>query len=256
MFGDNADPVGYAGGNEELQGTDSAGNPAWKPFFEAIPQEYHEKVTPLLREWDKGVNDRFQKVHSEYEPYKPFIGQYKPEDINWGLQLAQVVQSDPRKLWDTLGEHYGYFKEISGQGQQEPDQQQPEPNPYEQEIAHLRQQQEIIARAVLAREQKEQAARAEVELDREFSDLKKKYGEFDDQYVSALMLNGLSGEQAVQQYQAKMQAFAKQFEPRFTFLGSGGGVPTSDVDVTKMSAQDRRKLAVQMLEAAKRQDQS
>src|SRR6187399_3584926 len=119
---DNTGETGYDGG--QAQGTGN--NPAWNKFLEVVPQDLHEKVTPLLQKWDSGVQDRFNKVHSEYEPWKGLKESgVDPELAQFGVNLVSALQNDPQMVFKALQEHYGFNTptppaDNSGQGQSEP----------------------------------------------------------------------------------------------------------------------------------------
>lgn len=245
------------GGNGTFDGNGTTGqNPAWNPFLEAVPQEYHEKVTPLLQEWDKGVNERFQKVHSEYEPYKPYKeAGVTPDTINIALSVLNTLQENPEYLWKSLGEYHKFGQEpqdtagLPGQGQGEPEGQEVFHDPRYDELSQNYQK---LAEFVLGQHEAQEAAQADAELDVELKNLRKQYGDYDEDYVVSKMLNqGMSGEEAVKSFKEMEQRLASRGPKPFTFLGgNSGGVPGSNTDIRKASAQDARNYAIQMLQAA------
>lgn len=88
-------------------------NPAWNAILEPLPQEFHKQVMPKLKEWD----DNFAKVQSEYAPYKPLLeNKVGFEDIQKAFQLVDLLNSNPRAVYDQLGTRFGF---NSGQGQQQ-----------------------------------------------------------------------------------------------------------------------------------------
>src|SRR4051812_16507541 len=103
---DNAGDGGYGG--EQQQGN----NPAWNEFLEVVPQELHQKVTPLLSKWDSGVQDMVQKVHSQYEPYKQFKDKgIAAEDLQSGIQILNALQNDPENTFKAIKAYYGFDAE-------------------------------------------------------------------------------------------------------------------------------------------------
>src|SRR5213592_3195837 len=90
---------GYDGASDAgQQGSDNQGglNPAWTDLLNELPQELHSKVTPVLQTWDKGVQDRFNKVHSEYEPWKTITKSgVDPETAQFALNLLNSVNNQP-----------------------------------------------------------------------------------------------------------------------------------------------------------------
>lgn len=251
---------GYTGEGVGQQGND-AGNPAWAEVLAEIPQEYHEKLTPHLQKWDQGVNARFEKVQSDFKPWKQFAeAGIDPQTAQFAINVLNSLEENPRAVYDSIGSYYKddeRFKDL-GQGLQEPkiDQENTE-EPWKKEINELRQQNEILARNLLSQQEAKQKEAADKWLDSTMSDLRKKYGDFDEQYVLALMLQlKTEPDKAVQIWQQKRDEMVKQYKPRPLFMGANGGMPgQSPTDVRKLDDKGTRNLVVQMLEAAKQQNQ-
>jgi hypothetical protein len=253
MPDDDLDSTGYAG---EQQGQQQ-GNPAWSEFLQVVPQELHSQITPVLQKWDSGVNEKLQKVHSEYEPWKPIIKSADPEQATAALNMLNALQESPRMVYDALAEAYGFNTadndsngSQSGQGQNKSS---VDDDPYNQRFADLERQNHIMAQHLISQREEQLRKQAEVELDQELSGLRNKYksqGEFDERFVLALMQNGLSSEDAVKEYYSWRDQEVSRYGPKPFILGSGGGLPQKNVDVTKMSDQETKDLAVQYLRAS------
>lgn len=252
------EPYTGAGGSEP-QGTDAGGNPAWNEFLNIVPQELHSQVTPILEKWDKGVNDRFQKVHSEYEPWKPVIGRgVDPETTNFALNLLDSINNNPEMVYNALREYYkfgetpqqqtGQQNVQTGQGQQEPTD-----NPYGKDIAELRRQNELIAQVLYDERQKSMEAQADSQLDNELASMKSKYGEYNERYVLAMMQNGMGVEEAVKSYFEWRDQEVGKYGYKPLIMGSGGNMPSQNVDVKKLNDAGTKNLVVQMLQAAQQQ---
>src|SRR6185503_19536475 len=143
-------------------------NPAWQPLMEVIPTQFASQVTPILQQWDKGVQDRFQTVQSTYAPYKDFVDQgVKPEEIQAARALMQALEADPRSFYDRMGQYYAEQWGLDqGQGSDDADDDyslddlddgqdsfNPENNPYFQK---LQEQQDLLTQAVTAQYQQQQ----------------------------------------------------------------------------------------------------
>jgi len=103
-------------------------NPAWNAILEPIPQEFHRHITPKLQEWDQN----FAKVQSEYAPYKPLLENKVPyESVQKAFQLASLLNTNPRAVYDELGTRFGF---NSGQGQQQVEDNDEEDNDQVQDI--------------------------------------------------------------------------------------------------------------------------
>jgi hypothetical protein len=67
-----------------------------------LPSSLHSQVKPVLEKWDKGVQQRFEQVQSQYSPYKSFAEQQvSPNDIEVALGIAQQINADPAKFYET-----------------------------------------------------------------------------------------------------------------------------------------------------------
>src|SRR5882762_2316538 len=97
MMSDNNQPSYY-------QGQDSNANPAWNDLLNSVPEDYHQALTPHLQNWDKGVNDKFNKIHEEYSAFKPFKeGGVSPQDIEFALGTVSHMNENPIEVYQRLG---------------------------------------------------------------------------------------------------------------------------------------------------------
>jgi hypothetical protein len=252
--GFNNNSGGPDGGAGNLNSDTTGQNPAWNEFLQVVPQEYHEQVTPLLQKWDQGVNQRFEKVHSDYAPWKNYIDQgITPDQVNMALNVLNTLQENPEYVWKSLGDYHKFGQEPvenqggNGQGQGELENQGQLQDPRYDELS---QNFGKLAEFVLQKQQADMEAQEDYALDQELASLRSKYGDFDEKYVMSQMLYGeMSGEQAVQEFQKMAQRLASQGPQPFSFLGgNSGGVPGTNPDVRKMSDSQARDAAVQMLQ--------
>jgi hypothetical protein len=257
MFGDDDTSQGYTGGEVGQQGTD-AGNPAWAEVLAEIPQEYHEKLTPHLEKWDKGVNDRFEKVHSDYQPWKQFRDAgVDPTQVQFALNVLNSLEENPKAVYDSIGNYYKDDPRFAGTGQglEEPKIDQDE-EPWRKELEQLKRHNEILAQHALNQQQERQKQEADRWLDTTLEGLRKKHGDFDEQYVMAMMLQlKVDPEQAVKIWQQKRDEMVKQYRPRPLLMGANGGMPGQTTDVRKLDDAGTKNLIVQMLEASRQQNQ-
>lgn len=252
MVDSTADVGGYDGGQEQ-QGTGV--NPSWQEYLNEIPQELHEKVIPAFEKWDKGVQDRFQKVHSEWEPWKQFVDAgIEPNEVQFSLNLLNSINENPEMVWKAIGEHYKLFEKEtsnSGQGQGKPTGEEDVEDPYAPQFEELRRQQQIMAQVMLNQRQAELDAQADADLDTELKALQGKHkdrGGFDERYVLALMQNGFSSEDAVNAYFEFQEKERQKFGVKPLIMGSGGGLPNPTTDVRKLDEAGRKNLVAQMLQ--------
>lgn len=245
------DELDYSGGSE---GTGDQGNPAWSTFFDVIPSEFHEKVKPVLQEWDRGVQDRFQKVHSDYEPWKPFIeNKVDPEHAQFALNLLNRLDTNPAEVHKAIAEYYKLDAPVnpgtgSGQGQAEPSE---EADPYDARFKTLEEHNRVMAQILLSQREAEEAQRADQMLDKQLSDLRKTHGEFDERYVLALMQTGSTAEDAVKGYlDFRDREVGRRVPKPLIMGGASGGSLNQGIDPRKLDDKQTKNLVVQMLEAA------
>jgi len=121
--------------NQQQPQQQSSGNPAWQGILDKVPAVLHDQLRPALEEWDKGVNERFSKVHSQYAAYKPFMDAgVQPDQLQQAHQIWNMLNNDPRALYEQLGQFLGQQQQPQQQGgqglpyqqqQQQPSNQQP-----------------------------------------------------------------------------------------------------------------------------------
>lgn len=276
--GQGSDPSG-AGGNVTGVGGDAgqaqqlanypSNNPSHAEFYQAIPKEYHDTVTPLLQKWDQGVQKRFEEVQSNYAPWQDVINSgNNPEDVVLALNVLQTMMNNPRQVFDALNEEYRFLEQQSqstdlqngqqlpganGQGHSEPSDFQ---TAYDQRIAAMEANFQRLAEVQLQNMQEAQAAQEDQALDAELSNLRKQYGEYDEDFVLAKMQAGMDAEEAVKTYQQLIARVAGQNQPRPLILGTGGGnIPGQGLDPRKMSDKEAKSAAVQMIMAMNRENQ-
>lgn len=253
---------GFEGLDSGQQQQGDGGNPAWQDFLNVIPQELHSKVTPVLQQWDKGVQDRFQKVHQEYEPWKPVIKNSDPETVQFAMQMLSALENDPKTVYKAIGEFYkdqlgDLIQPTPGQGHLNKDQ---DDKPWMADLTQLKQENEMLAQVLTTQQQAQQNAAADAQLDHDLMEAKKKHGEYDENYVlGLLMANGqLSVDDAVQAWKQSVQNYAEKMGfasgPKPMFLGGGSAIPGSNVDLKQASDKETKDVVVQMLQAAAQQN--
>lgn len=261
-------------------------NPAYAEYLSKIPEGFRGVVEPIFKEWDAGVNRRFEQVHSKYEPYK-FLAerQENPDNIRQAMELQRLLVEDPKRVYEALAEHYG---STPGQGQalDEPEEEfdlgeggQPQQFDITKhpQFVQLQQQMQSLVQGMQQEVQQREATQAAAEgeqwlenrMNAATSYLKEKFqiepGKEDWNYILGTAAGLASGvdnptaatndaafAQAVDAYVAQVNRFrgmrtANSSAP--TVLPTGGGTP-SNVISNELSDRDRRKLAVDMFSQA------
>ena len=250
------------GGAPEGGGETPGLNPAWSEALSAIPEQFHQTLTPHFQQWDQAAQQRVESVNSQLETYKPFQGfvdnGISAEDLEQAAQLAYMVQTDPEKVYRALAEAHGFGSgEPVGQnpGGEEEDPEgieDPRFQEFAQQQSQLQQGLDLVAQTLLQQEQAKIQSAADQKLDAEIAELKNKYPAFDENYFLSLMANGATSEEAAQSYQKLTESILQQNPRPFapTVMGNSGGgtgLPSQAIDPTKLNDKDRRNLVIQML---------
>lgn len=234
-------------------------NPAWNPLLEQLPTSLHGMVTPHLKTWDQNYQQGLQKVHSEYESWKPFQeAGLDPDALYQGYQIQQALEADPEKFVQAVMEHYGVTFPQQGQ-QPEEEIGEEEPGLYDinqdPEFQRYGQMTEKMAELLIAQQQEAADQQSDAALDADLADARKNMGEFDEDYVLQRILYYQEDvPTAVKSYQTHVEGIISQHRNPATsapvIMGSGGGTPAQNTVVNNMSPQDRRALIAQTLAAA------
>lgn len=227
------------------------GHPAWQEILDAIPEQYREAVMPTLEKWDKGVNKRFQSLHSKYEPLKALEG-YDPEQVQMGLNLLERINEDPRAVYDLMAQSFGFTSEQGvSENEESMSEQQFETDPAL--MSKLTAQEQRLAQL----EQEREMQQFQEQLDGYLAYLHEpepgKRVEFDDDYVITLLANGVDGEEAVSRYQKIVEAATPVNNtppPAPRIMPSGGGVPSNAIDPKTLTDGQTKDLVAQMLQQA------
>lgn len=251
----------------QTEGLDTGGssgiNPAWSEMLSAIPEEHHSQVIPHLQKWDKGVQDRFNQVHSQYEGYKPFVeNQVTPDEIQFAMGLLNAVNSEPhavRQAIDSWIEQEG-IAAPDQQGEPQPQGEQGQQNGQFDLASHPEYQQmsqvvQEMAQILVGQREQEQQSQEDQQLETELNALREQHGDYDEPFVLSRMAAGKTGEEAVAEYnQFVQQVLSGQRKPGPKVLGGGGSLPQNNIDVKKLDGKERRSLVENMLRAAAQQE--
>lgn len=259
-------------GNDDGQAQEDTpkGHPAWDEILTDLPDEIQTMLRPKLAEWDRGVQEKFQQIHQQYDPYKPLVENNIPLDqVQQALFLAHQLDTNPADLVQKAIDHFNLeqFKQQTQQVVPDPDGEDDfSDSPYgELENdprfkAFLEKQQELESR-FQEREQQEQEAEAEAALEQYLTELKEQHGEFDENYVVTLLANGVDGEAAVKQFQTSVSQAAaalvqNQNPPKQQAVIAGGGgtsgsgIPDAPVSFGKMTGGEVSDLVAQYINQA------
>jgi hypothetical protein len=248
-----------------------ASNPAWNELLGLIPQELHSQVTPHLQKWDSN----FDKVQSQYAPYKQFVDAEVPADnIAYALNAMQQLDQDPKQFYDMLT---NYMQEQGlleaqnpeaetpgGQGPVDGEElpevfQHPEFQRIQKELQEAKQLAETLGQNFLQTQQQQQEAAEDEALQEQVDTLTEELGEFDVKWVLHAALDAAESGQDVEdlrpfveQYrQYEQSIIEKSKKPAPTMMPSGGVAPPTQINMAEMSDKERREYIVSRLNAAK-----
>lgn len=240
-------------------------NDFYKGILEQVDPAHRAIVEPYLGKWDAGVTRRFQELHGELQPYQQ-IGA-DPNTLAQAYQLYQMIDENPQGVLEMLQQAMAEVAPPGANGQQPqglPGQQTPEgeggaaalPPEFAERFNQFEQALEYMAQQFLAQQTSQTAEAEDAQLNDYLGNLQKEFGDFDEEYVVAKMMAGVSGEDAVKAYHAAIQ---KQVNTRARqpnlppILGGGGAVPQEGKSVAEASAKETKALVAQILAASRDQ---
>lgn len=268
--------------------TEHKGHPAHREILDLLPEELHGLVQPKLNEWDRGVQDRFQEIHSEYEPWKEFENQgISAQDADQALRFLQMFNENPEDVIRQAIEHFNLNlgqedDDYDDNDLDDEDYEDDEDDPNDRRYRELRDSQRDIDQRLSDREQADLDAQADDALDQYLDELEEEFGPYDEQYVLSLMGQGIRGEDAVQQFLELYERYGTEFGDSNVdednsegqagdqnsnqngqqqqqngapiVGGSGGtigsGMPSNDVKPGQLSSEQTEDLVTQLLERA------
>ncbi len=233
---DNSPSYANAFVNEE-----SSGNPAWESLLGEVPEEYHQALTTHLQSWDKGVNEKFSKIHEDYKPYKE-LGD--PQQLQFAMNIMNQLENDPLEIYRPLHNYLteqGVLETFQGQ---EDDEDEDDSAPWMGDVNELKSGFSTIAQAWLADQEAKEEALQDALLEEELTGLRSTYGDFDEEFVLAkAYTGGMELEDAVKAWQAKEnEILTRRNRPQAPrVLGSAGAFPgQAQIDVSKLTERGRR----------------
>jgi ATP-dependent exoDNAse (exonuclease V) beta subunit len=254
---DGYEPVdlGLGGSGPETEGVE-AKNPAWQEFVGDVPDEVYKKyIEPAYTKWDQSVNQRFNKVQQEYEPWKDVVKNADPQTASFALNLLNALNNNPADVVQKVSEYYKLDQiQDRGQGQGPETKVVPEAEPWVKEVEALKQHNALLTEAMLQRHQAEEDKKADDWLDSELSRLKetnKVRGDFNETWVCSMAAQtGVSLDDAVKSYYEWRDQEVNKYRSRPLIMPGGGGAPgAGGLNVRKMDDKQTNGLIVDLLNA-------
>lgn len=252
------DPQAGQQGQQQPVSTDR-----WEQLRGIVPEPLHQDLAPILSEYDR----QFSRIEEESAPYRAFAQQgFLPQDIQIALAIQQRLLEDPRSVFMSLGNTYGWIDDgseddplaalrapLPGQQPQQgqfDDLFQPGPNgeppatvdprvmqTFEAMQQRLDQQQAFIQQQFSGMAQAQGQAQGRAQLEGELNALEAKYGPFDrGEVVRRAFANASSNQDPtlthafhqLKDFEAGVlqRAAARRPKPPVVAGGAGNGVTT------------------------------
>lgn len=241
-------------------------HPGWNQMLEELPSSLHSIVTPHLRQRDKSYQDGINKVHSEYEAYKP----YKENGIDraridYALQIMEAVETRPEDMIKALQAYTGMSKaeatEVVKESATEPGQVEtdiPEELLNHPKFKELETMVQTVAQHLVSQKQTEEQRQQDEQLATDLENLKQTHGEFNEEWVLywAMANQDKTLEDGVKAYKQSIQdaVVASRRAPAPKVLGQGGGTVDNQIKQEDLrDPKNRKAMIAQMLNMARDQ---
>lgn len=252
------------GPSEQFFETGGGTQPAAEPqtsefatgFLSRIPEADREVVGRYVKDWDRGVQSRFEQIRDEFRPFKE-LGVDYPTLTN-ALQVFQMLNDEAgaRQIRDNLVE---YFNNLEGEQQQQAaknaDMFQGMSPEFQKEWEQMKQFVLNSGQVLVQDRQARQEAQEDQDLQDYMAELHKNHGDFDDEFVLVKMGAGYDGPDAVAAYQQFLQNHTGSLRPMVRPISGGGAVSNGGFDPKKASGQDVRNMVANLLAQAAQEDQ-
>lgn len=223
-------------------------------------EELKERLKPYVKKWDAGVTRRFQDIRAEAKPYQE-LGSV--EELQQAKQVFELLQSDPKQVYDILHEQFGggggTQRSEQARGTQQGEMSNDDAYAVLEEInpavaERFRKMEQMVTQVTeqylnqqkqgnQAQEQEAQAAKEaeeDAQLENYLKLLHQEHGDFDDEFViSQVAYQDMSWEDAIDKYNSLIE---NQVQQRISnqpapppkapkLLGGTGGSPQPGNDV-------------------------
>lgn len=259
-------------GGAQPQGQQQGGNPFLDGILAQIDPAHRPIVEPYLGKWNAGVTRRFQELHGELAPYKELGAD--PDTLAEAYRLYQMIDTNPQGVMEILQqalEELGVTPGAAPQQGQAPQGQGNPPAPagepqasqltalppeLEQRLGTFESVLEAMAQRFLQQEDTQTQEAEDAQLDQYLGNLRTEFGDFNEQFVIAQMMAGMSGEDAIKAYHNAIQAEVNKRSRMPNVpptLGGGGGVPNEGKSITDASSKETKNLVANILAASQQQ---
>lgn len=233
--------------------------PGEMPLYEGLGTEWNDIVGALPEDRRAELAPRIKERLGAFEPLKQWDDLQKsgitPDQANTALSIFNIIENDPRKVYETIGKHLGITPQQAQAAVKEVEKTAEEAG-IDPRILTMQQQIDTLAQIAIGERQQSVAEKAIKEqdalLEKSLSDLKSKYGEDidEEQIIMRMVHHDITPEQAYKDW-SEMVTKIRARRPAPILMGSGSGaIPSRAIDPTKLSNQDTKSIVAQMLQNA------
>lgn len=217
----------------------------WNDIVGAFPEDKRAELAPLLK----------SRI-DQYEPLKQWESFQKsgvtPDQANTALNLFNVIENNPRQVYETIGRHLGITPQQAQAAVKELE--ETEETTDDPRISTLENQINVLSQIALAQRQQStqeaQIAEQDALIEKEITNLRSKYGdEVNEEEILMRMLHkNMSATDAHNEYMTMVNDLRRR-RPAPMLMGGSGTIPTSRaIDPTKLDSRGTRDLVAQMMQ--------
>lgn len=281
--GEAATPVEQQDNGTETSSAPAAGseikdNPAWAPVLDGLPESFQEMLKPKLKDWDRGVNQKFQEAaefRKKVEPYQQFIESgISPQELQASHAVARQLATDPVSFFRNLESHLrsqGHLEEAEraadaaeeAEEDEEFDPSEEDEDPYEQRLSQIQQQQLEMQRRweeQAEQERYQQEVRQEEQrIQSEFQQIEQRLGKrLSPQVRQRVVQEAINLEQQTGRETSLVEGFVSlqrflaetQRKPAPRVLPAAGGTPSRQTkNPADMTEEERAAHMLEMLKS-------
>lgn len=225
-------------------------SPEWNDIVSGFPEDKRAEYAPKIRE----RLSSYETVQQAYEPWKNLQDSgLTPELASTAATLYRLIESDPRQVYETIGQHLGITPQQAKEVVQDAKEDQEDEDPRFAKLSTLEKQVQIMSQILLGQREAETQQKAQEEadaaLDKELKALKAKYSDVDEEQVVMYMAqHNVDAEEAYKRYTERDNNIRARRPAPFV-LGSGGHIPTNKpIDPKTLSPADTKSLVAQMMQ--------
>lgn len=235
------------------------------PFLSKVPAQDRAIVAKYIKDWDAGVTRKFQEYAGKLKPYETLgqieeIEKWKNLHNNFRYNTEWVFKTMYEGLLNQYGDEFesqlarilgvegedmseeGYYQQEEYNGGQEYDPNEVFQQNVTQELEELRAWREEQMQSQASQEE-------EAQLNKVLTALHQKFGEFDDEGVLVRIAAHGDPIKAVNEWRQMVARYSQNGAQRQApkVMGGQGGVPSEQVNASKLRGDQRKAAVAQML---------